>query len=577
MNIAALHRQSFGLLALVFMGTLPNAARAIVGDITMPTPPANPACSASSAQMTPGLNVNQYTFSGNCWINLAADKFDVDHPSWYMSKVSATGSYNSQNQNLSETMTFSTPSGPITVNNSAWCDADPWMTPEDCTLDPESLRSAVRGAVGLDPGNMSGRRGPLSLIVVSPTIIHALISKQESKPPRPPVNVDPVVWPVDNGKSTRVTLTWRAGDMSGNRWVMQFDVQQSTQKTDSDSAYSTAGQVLGLGPKPSFSTSDANRTFVFTLPSEVKPIGNYYFRICARNDADTQCSSPVPARQPTKQEQMARVSGMHVVTGSIGSDHGNPAPRSNDRTGPIALGGRQGTPEAGGSAGARGAIPLGGAQQRGPVPLGVRPGTSGGSGGGAAAGGNGTGPLTPAGNGAPTGVGGPNSSQGPVRLGMARSAVPNATPMTQPGSPAGAGGRPGMVAIPDLAIGRGMLVHDRLVAWGGTSTVALRADATHQCPLPVSFQYMNAGNGPATNVSAEILDSLAPTPPVASQNLASMTAGQSGTLSGVMRIGAQAAPRQIKVLANVREAGTIHETNKANDHGVITLNVTCRP
>ena len=130
--------------------------------------------------------------------------------------------------------------------------------------------------------------------------------------------------------------------------------------------------------------------------------------------------------------------------------------------------------------------------------------------------------------------------------------------------------------MPDLAVGRGMTVRDQTIAWGNATTLALRADATRECALPVSFQYENVGKGPAGNVTAEISDSLHPAQPIATQNLASMTAGQSSTVRGVMKVSAQAQPRQVVVVAKVHESGQVHETNMTNDRGSITLNVTCR-
>ena len=135
---------------------------------------------------------------------------------------------------------------------------------------------------------------------------------------------------------------------------------------------------------------------------------------------------------------------------------------------------------------------------------------------------------------------------------------------------------PGTVAFPDLALGRGMFVRGKLIPWGGGSRVALRADATHTCPVQMSFRFRNAGGGPAQNVTAAIRDSLRPMIPVARETLASMTAGQSSSVGGVLKVAAAPAARRVVLVARVHEAGKIHEKNVANDHGSITLSVTCR-
>ena len=497
---------------------VPAAAWAIVSGGDMPNPPSYPGapCSASSAQVTPSLKNRTYRFQGVCWINTADDKYDMDHPAWVNAPTVVDGSYDFNSHAMKESVTINGPSGPISIQTIGDCDDDPWEKAIVCTgISPPNTFQAGWPAIG------GGLRGPMSRLVIDTSFIQGLLAKQESKPPRPPVNVDPVVWPVDSGKSTRVTVKWNAGDMSGGRWVMQFDVQTSRQKTDSDSAYSKAGQVLGLGPKQSFSSGDLSRVYVFTLPSEVKPVESYFFRVCAINDADTQCTAPAQARKPTKQEQMALAGQTHIVSGGLAPASGAKSPATS------------------------------GAKPSGPIALGTaRPGVSQ---GGAPAGGGSTG------------------------IGLARSGAPTALGAARPGGAAGGGGTPGAVAIPDLAVGRGMIVRDQTIAWGNATNLTLRADATRECALPVSFEYENVGKGPAGNVTAEISDSLHPAQPIATQTLASMTASQSSTVRGVLKVGVQVQPRQVVVVAKVHESGQIHETNMTNDRGSITLNVTCRP
>ena len=575
------YKKMFGGFAAILILSVysQTEAWALVTDDPVAPPPSYPPCTGSSVQLHPGMNGNSYDYSGRCWINLAADKYDQDHPSWVNAPVTGTSSYDSKKAVFNETVTFSGPSGPITLSNTGWCDKDPWLTPEDCTLDPQTLRFSVINAVGLDIGNNDGHRGPLGLIVISPTLISQLISKQESKPPRPPVNVDPVIWSVDNGKSTRVTVTWKAGDMSNNRWVMQFNIQLSQQKTDSDSAYSNAGQVLGLGPKQTFSASDTSRVYVFTLPNEVQPIDSYYFRICALNDSDSQCSTPVQARKPTKQEMMSHVGSMHIVGGALSAPagKGTPATMGTKPTNPATLGAARSAGTAGGGGGsptgANNATGVGLASQKAPTALGT-----GGSGV------TGSGGATPAGS-PPTAV------QAPRVFGAALIAKPGGATGTggsgSGGATGGTGGSTGSggatpgssapgSAKSDLAVApEGMLLNDQKMAWSATKRLVLHPDASHTCPVRVSFRYTNLGKAATQNVVAELRDSLHPAQPIATNSAAVLAPGQFSTVNGVAKISASSSTQQVIFTAIVHEKGALQDTNVSNNRGTITLDVFC--
>ena len=490
---------------------------ALVEDPDTPFPPTGwkNVCSGGSIKVTPRPSDRIYTGNGTCWINTAKDKTHASNQSWTQVAVTLNGTYTGATRRFTERLTFNTPAGARAINLSGECSDDPWATNAGCapTADPNPQ-------LGTNFGWYLGYSGsqvtvPLSRNVFGADLIQGMLSNQESKPPLAPVGLDATRWPGPKGDSG--DITWRAADMSDNKWVLQFDIEYANFP---DATFTKAGQRVGPGPKKNLSASEANMSYVFT-PSFQLQGQNYYFRVCALNDSGRQCSAAVLAHPPTKQQQMGRVGRVSLAAGSL-----------------LAPGGG-GTPPASGAP-----------KSSGPVALGTaRPGIST---GGAPAGGGSTG-IALAGKSAPT------------ALGAAR-----------PGGAAGGGATPGAVAIPDLAVGRGMIVRDQTIAWGNATNLTLRADAARECELPVSFQYENVGKGPAGNVTAEISDSLHPAQPIASQTLASMTAGQSSTVRGVLKVGAQVQPRQVVVVAKVHESGQIHETNMTNDRGSITLNVTCR-
>jgi hypothetical protein len=578
-------------LALVLYPS--SQALALIGDTNLVTPPDgwDHVCSPESITLTPRPTSRVYHASATCWVNVATDKTsdsagDTQH--WVQAKATMEGHYFLNNQTFREYITVNMQGGARTFTINGSCADDPWATQATCSGDSSHARQSMSSDLGwiifTYVNYKNAIQVPFSRVIFDPALVQAQLKKFESSPPVAPVAVDAVRWPMQGGKSDLGNISWRAGDMSDNKWVLTFDIEYSQY---TDGTFTNAGHRVGPGPKQNMSAADANRTYVFSAPSALQSGINYYFRVCAVNDAGRQCSAPVQARQPTQQEKMLRAGGMHVAPGGM--------------LGAAGAGGGGG----GGAPHATGPIALGTARPSAPIALGTaRPGAGGGTGGGSPAGGNGSTPLgttrpgTPSALGTPH-VGGPTGSGGgapggttiagghpPTSIGGSR---PGATGGTAPTNGIGTlrpigpiagighpGSQPGEVAFPDLAIGPAMLVHDQRVMWGSATTLNLRADATRTCPLPVSFQFRNAGSGPAQNVTAEIRDGLNAMQPIAVENLASMVAGQASSVGGVWRVGLLPMPRAVIVEARVREAGGIHEKDLANNHGAVTLNLTCK-
>jgi hypothetical protein len=536
-------------------------------------------CSPESITLTPRPTSRVYQASATCWVNTAQDKTSdssADTQNWIQAHATMQGRYFLNNQSFREVITVNMQGGPrsFTINGS--CADDPWATQAKCNGDSSNARQAMSanlGWIGLGySGNSDISQVPFSRVIFDPAVVQAQLKKFESNAPVAPVGVDAVRWPTQGGKSDLGDISWRAGDMSDNKWVLTFDIEYSQY---TNGTFTNAGHRVGPGPKQNMSAADANRVYVFSAPTALQSGTDYYFRVCAVNDAGRQCSAPVQARKPTQQEKMARSGGMHVAGGIVASSGANGAGGGGapHATGPIALGtARPGaTPGngAGAPSGSKGPTALGTARPTAPIALGTaHPGAPTGSNGGA------TGGARLAGGSPPTSIGG--SKPGTTGGGAAPTAIGIQRPIGPVAGIAHPGAQPGAVAFPDLAIGPVMMVHDQRVTWGSATTLNLRADATHTCPLPMSFQFRNAGNGPAHNVTAEIRDGLNAMQPVAVQNLASMVVGQSSSVGGVWKVGLLPTPRAVMVEARVREAGGIHEKNVANNHGTVTLNLTCK-
>jgi len=159
--------------------------------------------------------------------------------------------------------------------------------------------------------------GPLSRNVFGPGLIQALLSNQESKPPLAPVDLDAVRWPATDGKGTVGRVFWRVPDVSGNRWILRFDVEASM--NSADSAYVKVGQVSGPGATTNLSPGQIAK--LFWTPSKLQA-AEYYFRVCSLNDVGRQCSASVKARNPTQAELMGTESHK-FTTASIGGKSGS--------------------------------------------------------------------------------------------------------------------------------------------------------------------------------------------------------------------------------------------------------------
>lgn len=573
-------------------------------------------CSPQSITVTPRPTSRLYSATATCWVNLSSDKSSdnsSDSQQWVQAQTTMRGQYFlSTPYRFREAITVNLPKGAVTITvNGSACSDDPWATQATCGANyAAAMQSAAVNFgwtfIGPSVGD-AVHQGPLSRVLFDPSLVQAQLKKQESNPPDAPGGVQAVLWPTQDGRSAIANISWHAGDMSNNKWVFTFDIE-STQFADG--TFTNAGHRVGPGPKQNMSAADANRVYVFTPTASLQNGGTYFFRVCSVNDAGRQCSAPVQSRMPTQQEKMARAGGMHVASGGMLGAGGSTGARGGvtpNKTGPIALGtARTGGTSGGGTgapAGSNGPTPLGTARPGAPIALGTaRPGAGGGTSGGSPTGGNGSTPLGTARPGTPIALGtarlgSPAGSNGgasggltpaggnpPTSIGGAKpgtaggSTAPSAIGTMRPIGPIAGIAHPGAqpAASPDLAIGPAMIVGGHAVAWGSATSLNLRADATHTCPLPISLQYRNAGNGPANNVTAEIRDGLNAMQPVAVQNLASMVAGQSSSVGGVWKVGLLPTPRAVIVEARVREAGGIHEKDLANNHGAVTLNLTCK-
>ncbi len=466
-------------------------------------------CSPGSIKVTPGVNRRDYEAQGTCWINVAKDKTDYNQQSWALADITVSGFFSLKDNSFRERLAIKTPTGPVAITIIGTCNGDPWASKAIC-----SNKTSPYTALQNDFSWYLNRsqQGPLSSLVFSQDLIQGMLSKQESKPPVAPVGLDAVRWPTNGGKSAIGNISWRAGDMSNNQWVMQFDIEYANY---ADATFTKAGQRVGLGPKQNMSAAEANRVYVFSTPFALQSGTDYYFRICAVNDAGRQCSAAVKTREATRAEQAGVASHLHTSVGMLG---GQPAGS------PTAPGGRN-------AAGGTGA------------------GITGHSGG--AAGGGRTGGF---------------GSKRPTVAAAAPAAAGGATPGV-----AGAAGKP------DLAVAReGMLVNDRPVAWNATNRLVLQADASHHCPVRVSFRYSNLGKAAAANVIAEVRDSLEPTQAIATNTSASLAPGQSAGVSGATKIAVTPTEAKVVMTALVHETGAVQDANLSNNRGAITLYVLCQ-
>ncbi len=463
-------------------------------------------CSPSSINVTPSATARNYVAHGTCWINVAQDKSDPKKQSWSQVQITAEGFFSLRDHSFREKLTFNTPSGPRSVTSTGTCDNDPWASTANCS-DKNNPAAYLQNNFSWRTGGMP--QGPLSPLVFSQNLVQSMLSKKESKPPVAPVGLDAVRWPTNGGKSAIGNVSWRAGDMSNNQWVIQFDVEYANY---ADSTFTKAGARVGLGPTQNMSGAEANRVYVFSTPFALQSGTSYYFRVCAVNDAGRQCSAAVKAREPSRTELASVASNIHTSAGLAGGQSVSP-------------------PTASPGGGVR---KLGGARNSG--------GTTGG------------------------GAGSPASQRPAV--------VATTAPAMAGGAKPGIAGAP---AKPDLAVAReGILVNDRPVAWSAMNRLVLHTDASNTCPIRVSLRYMNLGKAAATNVTAEVRDSLQPTQPIATNTTATLGAGQSASVSGVGKIAASPSTTKVVVTGLVHENGNVQDANVSNNRGTITLEVQCQ-
>lgn len=504
-----------GLFAAAAAGlVLPyEGALALISDDATWLPPGgwDKLCSPSSINVTPGERSRSYVAHGTCWINVAQDKTDPNKQSWSQVPVTAEGFISLRDHSFREKLTFNAPSGSRSVTFTGTCSDDPWATKATCSNKTSATTYLWNNFSW--PSNLP--QGPLSASQFSPDLVHAMLSKQESKPPVAPVGLDAVRWPTNGGKSAIGNVSWRAGDMSNNQWVLQFDIEYANY---ADATFTKAGARVGLGPKQNMSAAEANRVYVFSTPFALQSGTDYYFRVCAVNDAGRQCSAAVKTRAPSRTELASVASNIHTSAGMQGGQSVSPP-----------------TAPPGANGGMGGVRKLGGARNLG--------GTTGGGG---------TGGL---------------GSQRPT-------VVAKAAPTTAAGATPGIAGAPGK---PDLAVAReGMLVNDRPVAWNAMNRVVLHTDASNTCPIRVSLRYMNLGKAAATNVTAEVRDSLQPTQAIATNTTPTLAPGQSASVSGIGKIAASPSTTKVVITGLVHETGNMQDANVSNNRGTITLEVLCQ-
>jgi hypothetical protein len=207
-----------------------------------------------------------------------------------------------------------TPTGDVRVADGGACSDDPWLKGATCGSVAPNVDLAASFGWAVKPQ----QEGPLSRGVFDPAVILALTSKQASSTPNAPVDLDAVRWPEAEGKVGRIF--WRAPDVSGNKWILAYEVEYSSSP---HSAFAAAGKVLGPGAKSTLSPKDIPRYYYTTFTVGDSP---YYFRVCSVNDAGRQCSAAKPMRAPTPAELMAVASHTKVAgTALVGGGSQPPA------------------------------------------------------------------------------------------------------------------------------------------------------------------------------------------------------------------------------------------------------------
>jgi len=278
-------------------------------------------CAGHTIDVKPNLESRIYTGTGSCWVNIAENKSDGNQQNWVRAPVTLEGVYSLKSSTYSERLIFSIPRGgqtyTVPVTTASSCSDDPWATGGQCGSSPANVNLNASFGWSLAP-----QAGPLSRNVFGAGLIGALLKKQMSAPPLAPVDVDAVRWPALEGAGSIGRVFWRAPDVSGNKWILAYEIEYAVNSTDS--AFTNGGRIVGPGAKSTLSPNEVSRFFYTTFKLGG---GDYYFRVCAANDAGRQCSAPVKAREPTRAELMAlahHTAASKVVLGGAGG--GTPPP-----------------------------------------------------------------------------------------------------------------------------------------------------------------------------------------------------------------------------------------------------------
>lgn len=344
MNVKELLRNA-GYLGVAALVSYAATATAESPDKFAATPPSgwDHLCTGNAIQVKPTPVSRIYSGSGTCWVNVTnGDKSDSAQQQWVNAKVTLSGSFAIQSNTFSELLTFAIPAqtsssqgggsvssgGIAKVHVSGACNGDPWESPAQCTSTAPNLDLYRSFGWTFTPPS-----GPLSRNVFGPGLVQALLSNQESKPPLSPVDLDAVRWPATDGKGTVGRVFWRVPDVSGNRWILRFDVEASM--NSADSAYFKVGQVSGPGATTNLSPGQIAK--LFWTPSKLQA-AEYYFRVCSVNDVGRQCSASVKARNPTHAELISTESHKFTTAGIGGKSGGTPTVPSSLTGRHIALG-----------------------------------------------------------------------------------------------------------------------------------------------------------------------------------------------------------------------------------------------
>lgn len=333
-----------GALCFVMTAFCSASALAVQADTFSAGPPPqgwDHLCTGSSIHVTPAANSRTYTGSGTCWV--------LAPSGWVIANVTLGGAFRIESNQFSESLMFNYTSTVPTQDGgsvstsvhprvvvSGVCSGDPWETTAPCTSSGPNidLNKSFGWAIRLPAG-------PLSRNVFGAGLIQALLSKQVSKPPLSPVDLDAVRWPASDGKGAVGRVFWRVPDVSGNRWILEFDVEASM--NSSDSAFFKVGQVTGPGATMNLSPGQIAK--FFWTPSKLQA-ADYYFRVCSVNDVGRNCSAPAKAREPTKTELMT--TEMHkssLKTVRLGGQTGGAGGISKTAPAPgVAPGGNRGMP-----------------------------------------------------------------------------------------------------------------------------------------------------------------------------------------------------------------------------------------